>query len=191
MKESRDVNIKTSAFDLTVHWNPSIVGAQACIFIGLIAIAFFAGKGSVRTGCVILMFVDVLTLFIGLLGSGLSFDDEETQQSTPQNTANQTANQNEEVDVEVNHEKNKKSSVKKSSKTIKNKLPMPKGVTPRQSNISTAPVQQSESVAPTPEPVPAPVTEATSDNAQEQSNDQSNIVTVDLDELDLDLFDLL
>ena len=180
MGESKDINVKTSAFDLTIHWNPTVVGSQACIFIGLLAIAFFAGKGSVRGACIVLMLVDVLTLFIGLLGKSVSFDDNESEDSLKQEVNSES--KGEDVDVEVSHEKNKKSSVKTSKKTIKNKLAMPTGVTPRQNTQSVEPVKQS---------IPDTKEDENSEVVnQEQEITQNNDVILDMDEIDLDLLDL-
>lgn len=125
MKGKKVINIKTSAFELTINWNGPLVTTQIAILLGLVLIRVFARNDAVVRMCTVLLIIDILVILFTFL-FGLKATTSEEGDKKPEK---------ETMDIEVNSDKEKKEDkTEKIKKTkyvvtskgeIKNKVAIP------------------------------------------------------------------
>ena len=162
MSEKKDITINTSAFSLTIHWNPQVVGTQFSILFGVVLLKWITKSPNVNTLCTVVIVLDILSILISLF-MGSSIGGETEEQKEPANAQKQPSQQSapkEESTVEKGGKKNSKGSETESTARVTKRVPMPT----QQGTRAPEPVREAA-----PEPQPAPKSQPEKKPAEEQS----------------------
>lgn len=174
MNEKKDIKINTSAFSLTIHWNPQVVGTQFSILFGVMLLKWISKNPNVETLCTVIIILDLISVLITMfMGSSVGGEDEDAGQEEQKKPAPASA-PTEGSTAEKGDKKNSKGSETESSARVTKRVPMPtqKGARAPEPVKETAPVQQ-----------PTPVSE------QKEEPVKENTEMEDLSEQELsDLF---
>lgn len=177
MNEKKDIKINTSAFSLTIHWNPQVVGAQFSILFGIMLLKWITKNPNVNTLCTVIIVLDLISVLITIfMGSSIGGEEkEEAEQGSKQPVPPSTPTEG--STAEKGDKKNSKGSEVESNDRVIKRVPMPaqKGVRAPEPVKAAAPEQQPAQVK-EPEPEPEPVKENASmeDLSEQELSDLFN-----------------
>jgi len=124
----KDITLYTGAFDLTIHWNASLVATHLAILVGVIATLIFAKQPEVVALCRLVLLIDVLVIGYSVLKG--AYTETKDAGGNPQKKA---PPKKEKLDVEVKSEtkdkpvkeEEKPKQRKPKEEVIRNKVPIP------------------------------------------------------------------